>query len=99
MYYTYILYSASSNKFYKGSTNDLESRLNRHNSGYEKFTSSGVPWTLVWFTTKPSRSEAMALERKLKNLSRDRTIQFAIKFFSEVPGSDELSLLRKLSEH
>ena len=85
MYYTYILYSASSNKFYKGSTNDLESRLNRHNSGYEKFTSSGVPWTLVWFTTKPSRSEAM-VGKKIKKPIKRQNYTVRYKIFLRGPG-------------
>jgi putative endonuclease len=98
MYQVYILYSKSGNQFYKGSTNDIIQRLNRHNCGYENHTSKFTPWILIWFTHKETRSEAMLLEKKLKNLSYKRTIEFILKFQSEVPGSDELELLLKLSE-
>ena len=41
-YFTYILYSKSLDKFYKGSTHDISDRLSRHNGGREKATKSGV---------------------------------------------------------
>ena len=74
-------------------------RLNRHNSGYENATQSGVPWKLVWKVEKVTKSEAKSLERKLKNLSVKRTIEFILKYDEGVPSSDELLLLQKLSEH
>ena len=79
-YYVYILYSESTDSYYKGQTSDIEDRLRRHNSGYEKATSNGIPWKLVWSTAKETRGEALQLERKLKNLSRERTIQFIKKY-------------------
>jgi putative endonuclease len=75
-YYVYILQSRQNYSFYKGSTNDLARRLSEHNDGKEFSTARYLPWDLVWFTRKPSRSEAMVLERKLKNLSVIRTIGF-----------------------
>ena len=99
MFYTYILYSKSLNSFYKGETRDITDRLNRHNNGYEKATQSGVPWTLVWKVEKATKSEAKLLERKLKNLSVKRTIEFILKYKEGVPSSDELLLIQKLSEH
>jgi hypothetical protein len=55
---------------------------------YEKFTRNGVPWSLVWWTTKPTRSGAMVLERKLKNLgTQERVLKF-IKKYPCVGGKD-----------
>jgi len=98
MFYTYILYSKKLNSFYKGETGNITDRLNRHNSGYEKATQSGVPWTLVWKGEKATKSEAKILERKLKNLSVKRTIEFILKYDEGVPSSDELLLVQKMSE-
>ena len=98
MFYTYILYSNKLNSFYKGETGNITDRLNRHNSGYEKATQSGVPWRLVWKGEKATKSEAKLLERKLKNLSVKRTIEFILKYDEGVPSSDELLLVQKLSE-
>ena len=78
MYYVYILYSEKKSQFYKGQTNDLADRLVRHNSGFEKATQDGLPWVLFWRTVKSTRSEAVVLERKLKNLSQKDTIPLSV---------------------
>ena len=85
------------NKFYKGQTNNLELRIERHNTGRETYIRKGVPWILLWPVIKASRPQAMSLERKLKNLDRKRTINFMLKFHKEIKGSDELILINELS--
>jgi putative endonuclease len=79
-YHVYVLYSLSVDKFYKGYTNNLEERIYRHNSGREISTKSGAPWSLIWTTEKESASKAIILERKLKNLSRQRLLIFMNKY-------------------
>ncbi|MDR9488582.1 GIY-YIG nuclease family protein [Salibacter sp.] len=79
-YHVYVLYSFSVDKFYKVYTNNLEERINRHNSGREISTKFGAPWSLIWTTEKKSASKAMTLERKLKNLSRQRLLIFMNKY-------------------
>jgi putative endonuclease len=75
-YYVYILFSESADSYYKGQTSSLEERLIRHNSGIEKATKRYTPWKLVWSTAVNSRSEATILEKKIKNLSRKRLLNF-----------------------
>ncbi|MEN9972987.1 MAG: hypothetical protein RIS20_1334 [Bacteroidota bacterium] len=94
----YILYSEKINSFYKGQTSNLPERLYRHNHRYEKATKAGTPWKLIWTSEKPSRSEALSLERKLKNLSVKRTLQFILKYSQGIPSTDELLMIQKLSE-
>jgi putative endonuclease len=84
-FFVYILFSAGSDKFYIGQTNNVAGRLRRHNAGTEKATQPYVPWELCWFIEKPSRSEAMALEKKLKNLSKERLRKFIEKYKSAGP--------------
>ena len=98
MYSVYILYSISTEQFYKGHTIDLPNRLTRHNAGFENFTSKGTPWNLIWHISKPSKSAAYQLEIKLKNLTRKRLIDFMIKYKEGIESSDELDLIIKLSE-
>src|SRR5260221_718422 len=58
-------------------TNNIDDRLKRHNAGQERYTKTKVPWKLFWFIQVPSRSEAMRLERNIKNLkSRKRILEF-----------------------
>ncbi len=97
-YYTYILYSKKINSFYKGSTSDIIDRIKRHNAGREKYTNKGAPWILLWYTEKTTKSEAYKLELKLKNLSRKRTLDLILKFKDDIAGSDELLLIKQLSE-
>ncbi len=79
-FYVYILQSKANDSFYKESTNGLVRRFYQHNNGEEISTSRYLPWDLVWFAIKPTRSEAFALEKKLKNLSVQRTIEFIRKY-------------------
>ncbi|ELR67978.1 hypothetical protein C900_01500 [Fulvivirga imtechensis AK7] len=96
-FYVYILYSHSTHSFYKGQSSDITQRVYRHNAGREKSTARGVPWKLLWYTKKDSRSQAMSLERKLKNLSFQRTVDFMIKYHHDIAGADELLLVKQLS--
>ena len=89
MYFTYELYSISHDKYYVGSTNDVYARLERHNKGYENYSSKFAPWELLWFTQKENRSEAVILELKLKNLSKARLKSFISKYSSHFEGRDE----------
>ena len=79
MFYVYILRSEKSGSFYKGQTSDLSRRIKEHNNGEEKSTSRYVPWVLIWHTTVESRSEALALEKKLKNITGAKRIEDFIK--------------------
>jgi putative endonuclease len=71
----YILQSLKSGKFYCGQTEDLDDRLQRHNSGRNKSTSNGAPWTLKWQIQVQTRSEAVKLERKIKSRGAKRFLE------------------------
>ena len=89
LYRVYIIYSESLDQFYKGQTNNLENRLLRHNSKFVKATKLGAPWVLAWSTTKNDRASAIRLERKLKNLGRDRLLDFMRKFREGLSDPDD----------
>jgi structure-specific endonuclease subunit SLX1 len=59
---------------YVGATNNLATRLRRHNgalSGGARATRSGRPWRFLYHTDAPmTKSEALSLERRIKNSSR-----------------------------
>jgi putative endonuclease len=71
-FYTYILYSEKLNKYYSGSTEDLEKRLKYHNMGQVKFTSTGIPWNLIWSQSFITRAEAIQIENKIKKRGAKR---------------------------
>jgi putative endonuclease len=71
----YILFSEIVSKYYVGQTQDLESRLLRHNEGRVNFTSKGIPWKLIQFFECNDRSEAVRLESKIKKRGIKRYLQ------------------------
>ena len=75
MFYVYILYSSSLERYYVGSTDNVEKRLNQHNSGRGNFTSKGCPWTLISKFECKERSEAMRLEIQIKKRGIKRYLQ------------------------
>jgi putative endonuclease len=75
MFVVYVIFSRSLKKYYTGQTNNVEDRLFRHNSGYEKYTKAGIPWELVWKQEFSTRSEAMQLEQKIKGRGAKRFLQ------------------------
>jgi putative endonuclease len=66
LFYTYILRSERLGRYYVGSTQDVENRLNEHNAGKSKSIRTGIPWSLVYVEEFATRSEAMLLERRIK---------------------------------
>ncbi len=57
MYYIYILFSLKTNKYYVGSTNDLQGRLKHHNAGSTPSTKPGAPdWEIRYTETVPDRA-------------------------------------------
>ena len=70
MNYTYLLECAD-RTFYCGWTNDLEKRVNAHNSGAgAKYTKPRRPVTLVYYEEVQTKEEAMRREAAIKKLSR-----------------------------
>jgi putative endonuclease len=80
MYTVYILFSKTSLKYYTGQTDNLENRLQRHNSGLSLSTKSGKPWDLIYTIEFSTRSEAIHSEQKIKKRGAKRYLE-DIDFF------------------
>ena len=68
-YYTYMLKSVSIGvkKTYVGYTNNLVSRLDKHNSNKGAKSTKGYKWMMIYNKKFKSKNEAMSYEYKLKN--------------------------------
>ena len=66
-YTVYILFSDSCKKFYTGQTIDFENRIGEHNRGETKSIKSCLPWKAIWTKNVETRSQAVALETKIKS--------------------------------
>jgi putative endonuclease len=67
-YFVYVLKSLSSGRSYVGSTNNLQSRLLRHNNNESKATKSKGPWKLMYQEAFPTRSQAVKREIYFKSV-------------------------------
>ncbi len=65
-YYSYVLRSQKNGIIYKGSTENLEKRINYHNQGKVRFTSKYVPWELLITEEFATRYEALNREKWYK---------------------------------
>jgi putative endonuclease len=76
-FYTYILQSETSGMLYIGSTNNIEGRIERHNHNRNQFTKNKGPWKLIYSHEFETRSEAIHLEKFLKEMkNKERVVKW-----------------------
>ena len=75
MFLVYAIESLAIKRIYIGHTQDLDKRLQYHNSGYVKSTARDRPWALVALEKVESKNEARWIERALKT-SRAKRIKW-----------------------
>lgn len=68
MYVVYILKSAKTGRFYIGHSKNLSIRLQQHNSGTNKSTATGIPWSVVFTKSFETKSMAQHIELKIKRM-------------------------------
>jgi putative endonuclease len=74
MWHVYIV-ECYDKKLYTGVTNNIDRRVEEHNSGKgAKFTRARTPVKLVYFEKMPTRSDALKRESFIKKLSRDKKL-------------------------
>jgi putative endonuclease len=66
-YFVYAIKSLSKNYIYVGLTNNLERRIQEHNSGKSKSTKSYTPFRLIYCEKVGIRIEARKREKYLKS--------------------------------
>jgi putative endonuclease len=75
LFFVYILFSQSRQRFYVGSTADINDRLQRHNAGRSVATKAGAPWELVYTETFSTRSGAVCRELEIKSWKSAHSIR------------------------
>ena len=66
MYKVYILKSTINNRYYIGHTENIDNRLNLHNSGRVRSTKPYSLWNIIHTETLKTRSEAQKREIEIK---------------------------------
>ncbi|QLK85284.1 GIY-YIG nuclease family protein [Staphylococcus sp. 17KM0847] len=73
-HYTYIV-ECCDHTLYTGYTNDLNSRIHKHNEGKgAKYTKTRRPVRLKYYETYDTKSEALKREYAIKQLTRQQKI-------------------------
>lgn len=69
MYYTYLLKSEKDGSRYIGVTADLKKRFQEHNSGKASYTSTKLPYKIVWYGAFSEKKKAHEFESYLESSS------------------------------
>ncbi|HSP12072.1 MAG TPA: GIY-YIG nuclease family protein [Salegentibacter sp.] len=74
-FYVYILFSKTLDKYYIGSTQDIDIRLEKHLQSKKGFTSRAKDWIVVYSEDFQSKQEAMKREFQIKKWKSRRMIE------------------------
>ena len=88
MYFVYVLISEKDGQYYIGQTNNLESRIRRHNLGYVHSTINRRPLRLVYTEEFMNRSEAMHREKYLKSGAGHKYLEQELADTARETGSE-----------
>lgn len=66
MFYVYILQTKYNNELYVGCTNNLQKRLQEHNSGKVKSTKAKIPYKLIHYEAFINKKDSFQREQFLK---------------------------------
>lgn len=77
IWYVYLV-KCSDNSLYTGITTNVERRVKEHNESNKgaKYTRSRRPVKLIKYFERPNKSEALKLEYKIKQMSREEKLQY-----------------------
>ena len=78
MFYIYIIYSKTLDKYYVGSCQNIEQRLKDHLNSRSKFTKIVKDWVLKYSETF-TRSEAYQRELQIKKMKSRKYIETLIE--------------------
>lgn len=78
MFYTYIIQSEKTNRYYIGFTSNIESRLKKHNAGEVRSTKYGIPWKLIYKESFEKKNEAWKREQQIKKYKGGKAFKLLI---------------------
>ncbi|WP_140485605.1 GIY-YIG nuclease family protein [Flavobacterium sp. GSA192] len=78
MFYIYILYSETLDKYYVGPCQDIQARLQDHLNSRSKYTKQTKDWVLKYSENFQSRAEAVRRELEIKKKKSRKHIEYLI---------------------
>jgi putative endonuclease len=83
VYYCYIIYSKSINRYYVGYTSDIQERIKLHNKGsfgYSSYTYKASDWELFLIIPCETIYQAVFMELKIKKMKSRKYIENLKKY-------------------
>jgi len=82
MFFVYIIYSKSIDKYYIGQTENFETRIAEHNSGFyaNSFTSQVNDWFLFYLINCDSKTQAIKIEAHIKRMKSRKYIESIARY-------------------
>ncbi len=74
-FYSYVIYSKNSGRFYKGRCEDMNARLKEHNTGKTRSIKAFIPWKIIYFEEFQTRKEAVLREKYFKSAAGRRYLK------------------------
>ena len=75
MFFAYVIQSEIDGSLYKGHSEDLQRRLQQHNSGKTKSIKSKIPYALIYSEEFKTRAEAIKREKYFKTAAGRRFLK------------------------
>ena len=79
MFYVYVLRSRTDGKFYTGCTQNLENRVEAHNSGLVESTKKRLPMEIIYYEACLNEKDAYRREKYLKTTYGKRYLRNRLK--------------------
>jgi putative endonuclease len=79
MWFTYIIYSKSHDRYYVGYSQNPATELERHNLGGMPATRRHKPWQLVYTEKYPGEQDALRRSREIKSKRSKSYIEQLLK--------------------
>jgi putative endonuclease len=79
MFFLYILYSKKVDRYYIGSTDNIEKRLESHLAGISRYTAIADDWVVAYSESFATRQEALRRELEVKKKKSRKYIEWLIK--------------------
>jgi putative endonuclease len=89
MFYTYIIYSKTVNKYNVGASENPQERLKKHNFKNGGFTNQASDWEIVFLQSFSTKSESLFFEKQIKAWKSRKKIEKLVETysFSEHPNA------------
>lgn len=87
VFFVYILYPRTKDRFYIGQTDNLEERLISHNSGKSTYTSRVSDWEIVYVEEFETRTLSRKRENEIKRKKSRSYIEWLVGGASSRPLS------------